>query len=38
MSEQKLRKFRLIDKEGYFSAASTNSRYYNDYYLSKKLL
>lgn len=35
MSEQKLRKFRLVDKEGYISTASPNSRYYKDYYLSK---
>lgn len=33
MSEQKLRKFRLIDKDGYFSASPENSSYYNDYYL-----
>ena len=35
MSEQKLRKFRLIDKEGYFSEDCNNPSYYNDYYLLK---
>ena len=35
MSEQKLRKFRLVDKEGYFSSHSVNSSHYNAYYLPK---
>jgi len=35
MSEQKLRKFRLIDKEGYFSSSTMNKKYYENYYTSK---
>ena len=33
--ENKLRKFKLVDKEGYFSSSAANKRYYENCYTSK---